>query len=80
MITQIRFNSSHTFISGRKSPYTIKYTVIYIQLAKINIMIYNSVTQKGDFNENTFIMLQCRTTNSKFLRRLEPKSCKEMPG
>ena len=26
--------------------------------------------------ENIFIMLQCRTTNSKFLRRLEPRSHK----
>ena len=33
--------------------------------------------KKCDFKENIlFVMLQCRTTNSKFLRRLEQRSHK----
>ena len=45
-------------------------------------MIYNNAIRsirtkkKSDFKENIFIMLQCRTTNSQFLRRLEPRSHK----
>ena len=45
-------------------------------------MIYNNAIRsirtkkKGDFKENIFIMLQCRTTNSKCLRRLEPRNHK----
>ena len=44
-------------------------------------MIYNnaynlSELKKDDFKENAFIMIQCRTTNSKFLRRLELRSHK----
>ena len=57
------------------------YNKIYIQLDKIHIRIYNNAirsirNKKGDFKENIFIMLQCRTTNSKCLRRLEPRSHK----
>ena len=29
----------------------------------------SELKKKYDFNENIFIILQCRTTNSKFLRR-----------
>ena len=45
-------------------------------------MIYTKAIQsirtkkKSDFKENTFIMLQCRTTNPKLLRRLEQRSYK----
>ena len=36
----------------------------------------SELKKKCDFKENIFIMLQCRTTNSKFLKRLEPRSHK----
>ena len=34
----------------------------------------SELNKKWDFKENILIMLQCRTTNSKYLRRLEPRS------
>ena len=72
----IQFNS-YVYFRHKKSIYN----KIYIQLDKIYIRIYNNAirsirTKKGDFKENIFIMLQCRTTNSKCLRRLEPRSHK----
>ena len=72
----IQFNS-YVYFRHKKSIYN----KIYIQLNKIYIRIYNNAirsirTKKGDFKENIFIMLQCRTTNSKCLRRLEPRSHK----
>ena len=36
----------------------------------------SELKKKCDFKENIIIMLQCRITNSKFLRRLEPRSHK----
>ena len=75
-ILHIQFNS-YVYFRHKKSIYNKK----YIQLDKIYIRIYNNAirsirTKKGDFKENIFIMLQCRTTNSKCLRRLEPRSHK----
>ena len=75
-IFQFQFNS-YVYFRHKKSIYN----KIYIQLDKIYIRIYNNAirsirTKKVDFKENIFIMLQCRTTNSKCLRRLEPKSHK----
>ena len=72
----IQFNS-YVYFRHKKSIYN----KIYIQLDKIYIRIYNNAirsirTKKGDFKENIFIMLHCRTTNSKCLRRLEPRSHK----
>ena len=72
----IQFNS-YVYFRHKKSIYN----KIYIQLDKIYIRIYNNAirsirTKKGDFKENIFIMLQCRTTNSKCLRRLELRSHK----
>ena len=69
----IQFNS-YVYFRHKKSIYN----KIYIQLDKIYIRIYNNAirsirTKKVDFKENRFIMLQCRTTNSKCLRRLEPR-------
>ena len=78
-ILSIQFNSIHTFILDIKK--SIYYKVC-IQLDKIYIRIYNNAIRsirtkkKCDFKENIFIMLQCRTTDSKFLRRLEPRSHK----
>ena len=67
-INSIQFNS-YVYFRHKKSIYN----KIYIQLDKIYIRIYNNAirsirTKKGDFKENIFIMLQCRTTNSKCLR------------
>ena len=36
----------------------------------------SELKKKCDFIENIFIMLQCLATNSKFLRRLEPRNHK----
>ena len=71
------YSYSYVYFRHKKSIYN----KIYIQLDKIYIRIYNNAiqsirTKKGDFKENIFIMLQCRTTNSKCLRRLEPRSHK----
>ena len=68
---------SYVYFRHKKSIYN----KIYIQLDKIYVKIYNNAirsirSKKGDFKENIFIMLQCRTTNSKCLRRLEPRSHK----
>ena len=76
IVQVIQFNS-YVYFRHKKSIYN----KIYIQLDKIYIRIYNNAirsirTKKGDFKENIFIMLQCRTTNSKCLRRLEPRSHK----
>ena len=75
-VFQFIFNS-YVYFRHKKSIYN----KIYIQLNKIYIRICNNAirairTKKGDFKENIFIMLQCRTTNSKCLRRLELRSHK----
>ena len=75
-VISIQFNS-YFYFRHKKSIYN----KIYIQLDKIYIRIYNNAirsirTKTSDFKENIFIMLQCRTTNSKCLRRLEPRSHK----